>query len=396
MQGVVLWEGWLDRKGSALLQPWTRHFIVLSSDMIRHYLDEQRTQCKGQLALDESTRIMYVDVPSTGAQQSDFRFCVATKQGILQLSTPNKQERSQWMQKLFSLVGDRSQMANFVVGVASDADYSRALNWEHSLVAHSLAQSSGLSARELRREADSMSPAGSPLLGMRASISKEPADYGEGEEEDEQMAREWAHAQAAVEAPNPQFASFLPFDSWQEVFEPEQRLRRAKEKQPETEPTTFDRMKDYMLESIVGNISTYSTAKSCRLLLEGLCQLIAAAERQLVRTYFISIHRQMQAQTQRQAAMDTDAPPTAAVATEALAPEAAETAEAARTAEDGEDGEKEELPLRVQEDLICALGSLRALMLSYRFETAAAAASQGAQVEYARRLAVHQLQGALS
>jgi hypothetical protein len=74
-----LWEGWLDRKGSALLQPWTRRFVVLCSETISQYDSEQRLQCKGSLILDGSTRIMYVDWPNSGVQNSDFRFCVATK-----------------------------------------------------------------------------------------------------------------------------------------------------------------------------------------------------------------------------------------------------------------------------------------------------------------------------
>jgi hypothetical protein len=326
----IIYAGWLERKGTSMMTPWTTRWVVLTLDKVQHY-KEDKTTLKGELVLDDTSRVIIADNDS----YNNFRFAVATSTDSLEFGVSSIDERNMWLQKFVYITERKSELGAFIMRVASDTEYRNAYKWEQVVVAHSIESSSGLT----------------PAKSQTVSTKSTNGDATK-------------------------FASFVPFDSWLEVFEPEVRqareqaareeeLRQQGHKVPESS-SSMVRLRDYMVESIVTNITTVSTTKSCNLLLEGMCQLIAASERQLTRTYHAC-----------------KAAEAAGVSGKAVSPEGSANAIAL---------DEHEIPLSVQEDLLCTLGSLRALILTYRFHDP----SREAQMRFTRRLAVHQLERSLS
>ena len=411
----VVYAGWLERKGTSMITPWTRRWVVLKKDNAKHYMDEKMTQFKGELKLDETTRVILVDQ----VHYSTYKFCLSTASDMLEFSVQDMDERNMWIQKLLHVAEAKSELGCFVMRVSTDADYRNARLWEASVVAHSIDRSSGLvpkksSAASIASEKTTQgSRANSPtpkhaMPGVKSAsstpdvtASPSPAPMSNGD-------TAAPHLNALKDTPR--FASFMPFDAWQDSFEPE--VRQAREQQEREEElrsqglkngsadsgaSSIDRMRDYLVESIVTNMTTVSTTKSCRLLLEGMAQLIAASERQLARKYHLAtIAAEAAASAAMQNANATcdhaESSTTASVAEMSLNAEDSEKDKKNKNVDEGE--EEEEIPLPVQEDLLCTLGSLRALILTYRFESAVPAVE--AQIAFTRRLAIHQLERSLS
>jgi len=333
-----------------MITPWTTRWVVLTPSKIMHYKEDKKT-LKGEMKIDETARVII----AVNESSSNYRFAIMTSTDGLEFGVSSIDERNMWIQKLVYLAEGKSVLGSLVMRVDCDADYRTTYKWESLVVAHSIESSSGLTM-------------------LDGESNKKPKL---------KPARKDVH-----------FASFVPFDEWQDIFEPDVRvakeqamkdeeLRKQGGKVPES--SSMVRLRDYMVESLVTNITAVSTTKSCNLLLEGMCQLIAASERQLARTY--------------QQCLSGATPKTKDITCSSIP--ATNTAEAgdgdgkfAQKIQNNDDAANkvEEIPLEVQEDLLCTLGSLRALILSYRFYDA----TRDAQMQFTRRLAVHQLVRSLS
>jgi hypothetical protein len=351
----IVYAGWLDRKGTSMITPWTTRWVVLTLDSVKHYSDDQMTKLKGELIVDDTTRIIIAE----NETYNNYRFAITTATDCLEFGVNDLDIRNMWIQKCVHIAERKSELGAFVMRVTSDTEYRNAFRWESIVIAHSIDESSGLP------------PQRTP---PPKSASKKNPPIVRAPRSDEITAS---------------FASFAPYDTWLAAFEPD--VKQAKDQAVREEesrkqsnkiadPSSIERIKDYMVESIVTNITAVSTTKSCNLLLEGMCQLIAASERQLARTY---------RQCREQEAL--------ALASGGASPVVTPKSSTVDIAGQQQDGDKklsaeEEIPLAVQEDLLCTLGSLRALILSYRFYDAA----RDVQMRFTRRLAVHQLERSLS
>ena len=359
--GDVVYAGWLERKGTSMLTPWTTRWVVLTDNSVKHYKDDQAgTSAKGELKLDETTRIILAE--SEG--YNNYRFAIATSSDILEFGVTDLDLRNMWIQKFVYVAEKKSALGAFVMRVTGDTEYRNAIKWERTVVAHSIDESSGLTPTNRKRVVTDAS--------VENSCGKGKADY----------------------------ASFLPFDAWLTAFEPEvmqarEQAQRAEEarkksgadagKATAVEASSMDKLRDYLIESVVTNITATSTTRFCNLLLEGVVQLIAASERQLARTY----RKRIEAEA-AQAAASNASQWVGNSSSQAITPPQSLPGSPKKTR--SIEAIEQDIPLSVQEDLLCTLGSLRALALSYRFQDP----SRDTQMSFTRRLAAHQLERSLS
>jgi len=376
----VVYAGWLERKGSSMISPWSQRWVVLTLRNVRVYKDEKQLELKGELTVDEKTRVLFLEQPVNNF----YRFAIVNLKECLEFGVQDVDIRNMWLQKLVHLAEQKSELGGHVMRVGSEADYRNVVQWESAVVADSIDKSTGVLVFQ--------------------SVKSEVFD-------EHSRPVEQKHLSVVKEA-DPHFASFVPFDNWQETFEPEVRaamlqakkneeLRRQGYKTPD--PTARERVRDYMVDSIVTNITTTSTQGFCTSLLEGIVEVIAASERQLARKY----HLASAAKNKLAVVASTDKPYEAFNSVgQSLPKEAPPIAGSVRDIKDAsllvmtepprEDVhlpiEEEDIPLPVQADLLCALGSLRGLVLTYRFDSTA----NEAQLKFTRRLTVHQLERSLS
>lgn len=361
-----------------MLTPWTQRYIVVSFDSIKQYKDDV---LKGELKLDESTRVIMVEQ----AYYNSYKFAVSTVADIFEFSASSLDERNMWIQKMVYVAEKKSELGGFVMRVNSENDYKLVRQWETTVVTHSIDKSCGLVTFKTVE---------SEVYNKSGRSTQNPIQQ--------------QHLAAAV-PDNPHFASFKPFDNWQEAFEMEVRLaqqqaqrddelRRKGLKSPE--PSSIDRIKDYMVDSLVSAYSVSATTKFSNQLMEGITQLIEASERQLARKYHLvsaaaqgmSIVADQKVQQQHGTTQLGEKPVAAGsasdVQTTKLLVEAAPEKTTAGTVEPTDPT----IPLEVQEDLLCMLGALRGLILTYRFQDP----SRELQINFTRRLAIHQLERSLS
>jgi hypothetical protein len=160
-----------------------------------HFLDESMKKFKGELILDDSTRVIVVDQVSNGC----FKFCVSTSQGLLEFAVNDVDERNMWIQKLVYIAEKKSELGSYIMHVDSDADYKNTRVWENKIVAHSVDKSSGVLKFPLSNDLSVAENQKSPPSTSSVSLSR-----------------------ALVPLPDSAFyASFLPFEDWQACFEPE-------------------------------------------------------------------------------------------------------------------------------------------------------------------------------
>lgn len=354
--------------------------MVLTLQNVRVYKDEKQIELKGELTVDEKTRVLFLEQPVNNS----YRFAIVNLKECLEFGVQDIDIRNMWLQKLVHLAEQKSELGGHVMRVGSEADYRNVVQWENAVVADSIDKSTGVLVFQ--------------------SVKSEVFDEHSRPVEQKHL--------SVVKKPDPHFASFVPFDNWQETFEPEVRaamlqaqkneeLRRQGYKTPD--PTARERVRDYMVDSIVTNITTSSTQGFCTSLLEGIVEVIAASERQLARKY----HLASAAKNKLAVVSSTDKPNEAFNSVgQSLPKEAPPIAGSVRDIKDAsllvmteppsEDVhlpiEEEDIPLPVQADLLCALGSLRGLVLTYRFDSTA----NEAQLKFTRRLTVHQLERSLS
>ena len=157
-------------------------------------------------------------------QNPAYRFCLQTSTDLLELSAESLDLRNEWLGQLVWVVERKSELGHFVSTVRSEADYRHVRGWEAAVVSQSIPACSGLvlpiapaaSAIPTAAQTCPTSPStgNSSITTITASIQSSP------------------QVQAFNNfSSSPSYAGFLPFDKWEERFEPEAvRLRMEKEK----------------------------------------------------------------------------------------------------------------------------------------------------------------------
>lgn len=184
----IIYAGLLERKGTSMMTPWTTRWVVLTLHSVQHYT-EDKAKLKGELKVDETARVIIVD----NDLYKNFRFAVVTSSDSLEFGVPSLDERNMWVQKFIYITEKKSELGAFVMRVSADTEYRNAYQWEQLVVAHSVDGSSGLPPQIIDTSTKC-------LVHMNGHRSSECTSS---------------------------FASFVPFDSWLEVFEPE--VRQARE-----------------------------------------------------------------------------------------------------------------------------------------------------------------------
>lgn len=224
----VLLKGWIDRKGGSLMNPWTKRFVVLTTCKVEVYKDDHCNGLKTRIIIDNTARIVVLSAPSVAGtsttssssstsstiassnpftmlkgssssyQSTSYRFCLQTSTEILELSADTLELRNEWLGCLAGVVGRKSELGHFVSTVCTEADYRMVRAWEASVVSQSISDCSGL-------ETTIPAMTTTPIVAAPVSVSTHSA--------------------------SPSYAGFLPFDKWEERFEPETvRLRLERER----------------------------------------------------------------------------------------------------------------------------------------------------------------------
>lgn len=94
----ILFEGWLEKKGSFIAN-WKRRWFVLSSSKLEYYVEENKATKKGDIVVNETTKVLTRD-GSTHA----YKFGVMSGTRILELSADTDKDRIDWMDKIQTLV----------------------------------------------------------------------------------------------------------------------------------------------------------------------------------------------------------------------------------------------------------------------------------------------------
>lgn len=380
-QNGTVYAGWLERKGTSLISPWSQRWVEMTYSQIRVYKDERLSELKGQLTVDAKTRVLFVEQ----AVNNMYRFSIVNLKECLEFGVQDVDVRNMWLQKFVHVAEKKSELGGHVMRVGSEADYRSVGLWEKAVVADSIDKSTG-------------------LLVFQSVKSEVYSDKSSPVEQ--------KHLSVVVDD-DPHYASFVPFDNWQETFEPEVRAAMLQAKKNEelrqqgyktSDPSTRDRVRDYVVDSMVTNITHSSTQSFCNSLLEGMVQLIAASERQLARKYHLASAANNNLAVVASTDKASEGLNTVGHSMPKEAPHIATSVQQIQDASllvvtDPPSGEvhlpveENDIPLPVQADLLCALGSLRGLILSYRFDTSPA---NEAQIRFTRRLTVHQLERSLS
>ena len=334
----VVYAGWLEYKGTSILgmSTWTPYWFVLTENSIKHYKDDTpRANVLAEFQLDITTRIVLAE--SEG--YSNFRFAVVTVRDTLELGVTDLDVRNMWISKLIGVAETKSALGGFVMRVPVDTDYQNVYKWERAVVAHSIDESSDTS------------PSSTIKASAKEMTSIDKTDY----------------------------ASFRPIGAWMEEFEPEVIQAQQQAKEDAKKPNSaVDNLRDHLVEDVVTNITVSSTTQFCNLLMDGIAELFALSERRLANIYRQRLDtKTAQVETDTKHSHTVTPPPS-----QKNSPLKAKTLDAL----------EQDIPLTVLEHLLSALGSLRALALSYRFDDPV----KETQIAFTRRLAAHQLERSLS
>jgi hypothetical protein len=362
-----------------MIMPWKQRWVLLTMEGLKIYQEEDPTTFKAELIFDERTRVAFAEhskgnlMSSLSSSPEPYKFCVITATSHEEFSTTSVQQRNMWINNLATAAASKSDLGSFVVRLDSDLDFRNFQKWEEAVITHNVDRSSGLMTYDTV-EVDVFDPTTGAARKEKRLAAATRDDFN--------------------------YSSFLPFENWLERFEPDtirarERMRREDELRQKgikvDEPTAGDRMRDYMVEKIVERYSNNATPKICNLLLEGMCQVIARSERLLARQYHLT-----QAAGEGKALVSN--PQLGRPEGEGIQGES--RIEVAKGISDldrasvlvkGEAGSATEIdttadvPVEVQEDLIAVLGSLRALICTYRFDVT----GREAQMQYTRRLAIN-------
>ncbi len=353
---------------------------MLTMDHVRVYRNQDLSELKVDLHVDETTRVMYVDHPINGF----YRFGVANSKDIIELSSPDIDVRNLWMKKLAYVAGKKSGLGEHIMRVGSETDYKNVGKWESVVVADSVSRSTGLLVfQNVQTE-----------VPYRFTGTPQPQQH------------------LTVVADNdPHFASFLPFENWRQAFEAdviaaEEEAKKIEELKAQgykiPDPSLRDRSRDYLVDRVVASNVESSSTTFCNRLLEGIVQLLAMAEHQLALKYKLA-----SASQQNLAVISSTAKAEEAVnpiddnlskPSLGIAESVQDIADARllvmtpKPSEDTPLPAEDDIPLFIQADLLSALGSLRGLILSYRFDNKPENAEQ---LRCIRRLSVHHLQKSL-
>lgn len=334
----VVYAGWLEYKGTSILgmSTWTPYWFVLTENSIKHYKDDTpRANVLAEFQLDITTRIVLAE--SEG--YSNFRFAVVTVRDTLELGVTDLDVRNMWISKLIGVAETKSALGGFVMRVPVDTDYQNVYKWERAVVAHSIDESSDTS------------PPSTAKASAKEMTSIDKTDY----------------------------ASFRPIGAWMEEFEPEVIQAQEQAKEDAKKPNSaVDNLRDHLVEDVVTNITVSSTTQFCNLLMDGIAELFALSERRLANIYRQRLDTKT-AQVERDTKHSHTVTPPPSQENSPLKAKALDALE-------------QDIPLTVLEHLLSALGSLRALALSYRFQDP----SKDTQIAFTRRLAAHQLERSLS
>jgi len=225
----------------------TKRFVVLTTSKVEIYKDDHCGGLKAMIVIDNTARIIVLSAPSvlstaissnTTSSSNPFTmltdssslsmssyqsapsycFCLQTSTDILELSTDTLELRNQWLGHLVCIVGQKSELGKFVSTVRSESDYRLVKAWESTVVSQSIPLCSGLVLPHSVVKVTPTSPVvhkQSPASGTVGSPIATPT-----------------LGNSSVQASNSSsYASFLPFDKWEERFEPEAiRLRLEKER----------------------------------------------------------------------------------------------------------------------------------------------------------------------
>ena len=221
----VLLKGWIDRKGGSLMNPWMKRFVVLTTCKVEVYKDDHCNGLKTRIIIDNTARIVVLSAPSVAStsstssssstiassnpftmlksssnsfQSSSYRFCLQTSTEILELSADTLELRNEWLGCLAGVVGRKSELGHFISTVRTEADYRLVRVWEASVLSQSISECNGL-------ETTIPTMTSTPTVAAPVLVSTHSASSS--------------------------YAGFLPFDKWEERFEPETvRLRLERER----------------------------------------------------------------------------------------------------------------------------------------------------------------------
>lgn len=91
--------GWLEKKGH-LVKNWKRRYVIVEENILIYYVDDSLNNKKGEMKLDETTRILIRD-----GKTHSWKFRIITRGKELELSALNEDERNLWVTTLKETLG---------------------------------------------------------------------------------------------------------------------------------------------------------------------------------------------------------------------------------------------------------------------------------------------------
>lgn len=257
----VLLKGWIDRKGGSLMSPWMKRFVVLTTCKVEVYKDDHCNGLKTRMIIDSTARVIVLSAPpvastttttsssssssstiassnpfsmlkgsssSSSYQSTSYRFCLQTSTELLELSADSLELRNEWLGHLVGVVARKSELGRFVSTVRSETDYRLVRAWEASVVSQSISDCSGLVLLPPIETTTSTTTTPSAATAQIPSSSGLPAATTTtttvGGSTPVSVS---SHSMSSSHS----YAGFLPFEKWEERFEPETvRLRMEKER----------------------------------------------------------------------------------------------------------------------------------------------------------------------
>ena len=255
----VLLKGWIDRKGGSLMSPWMKRFVVLTTCKVEVYKDDHCNGLKTRMIIDSTARVIVLSAPpvasttntisssssssstiassnpfsmlkgsssSSSYQSTSYRFCLQTSTELLELSADSLELRNEWLGHLMGVVARKSELGRFVSTVRSEADYRLVRAWEASVVSQSISDCSGLVL---------LPPIETTTTAASAATTQIPSSSGLPAATTTTTTTVGGSTPVSVSShsmsSSHSYAGFLPFEKWEERFEPETvRLRMEKER----------------------------------------------------------------------------------------------------------------------------------------------------------------------
>jgi uncharacterized protein YoxC len=367
----TIFSGYLERHGTSMFTPWKNRWVVLDNTGIRIYPDEKTTELKSELPFDQHTHVAMCEPAKTTSlttnqipNQFAWKFAVVTGKGMEEFNTYSVQERNQWIEKILEVAMKHSKSkgdASFVMRVENEAEFANLRKWENNLLSHNIDKSAGMLAFdtvdvELR----------DPKTGRTTTQNRRLAP---------------------AQTDDFNFTSFLPFEAWLKEFEPDtyaQRDELNRENRKQVKETTGQRIKEYFADSMAERYAKSAQPKFCNMLVEGLAELIARSERQMVCRYHLCSaamegkgvvpHENADTVGNASSIMELQNARILVKSQPGMAPEL--------------DTSMVDIPLDIQKDVLGLLGALRALISTYRFESCN---NRDQELRFLRKFAIHRI-----